>query len=63
MPELGKYAATIHWAWAITLAGLAFVALLSWVQARAAKRKFDAMEARRRGAGDGVKDRVKDGAK
>ncbi len=50
MLELGKYAATIHWAWGITLSLLGFLVVLSWFQARRAKRKYDEMEARRRGA-------------
>ena len=53
MLELGKYAGAILWSWGITLALLAFLIVLTWVQARAAKRKHDEIEARRK-AGEGM---------
>jgi len=51
MLELGKYAGTVYWSWGVTLGLLALIAGLSWVQARAAKRKHDEIEARRRAGG------------
>ena len=49
MPELGKYAGAILGAWGITLALIALLIVLTWVQSRAAKRKHDEIEARRKG--------------
>lgn len=54
MLELGKYAGPILWSWAITLLLMAAIAALSWVQAGAAKRKHDEIEARR-AAGKGAR--------
>ena len=54
MPELGKYAGEILWSWAITLGLLGVLIVLTWVQARAAKRKHDEIEGRRR-AGEGTR--------
>jgi len=53
MLELGKYSGAILWSWAITLGLLGFLIVLSWVQARAAKRKHDEIEARRN-SGEGM---------
>jgi len=47
MPELGKYAGAVLGSWAITLGLLVLLIALTWVQARAAKRKHDEIEARR----------------
>lgn len=52
MPELGKYAGAVIGAWGVTLALLALLILLTWVQSRAARTKLDAIEARRK-AGEG----------
>ncbi len=53
MLELGKYAGAIFGAWGITLALLAILIGVSWVQSRAARRKHDEIEARRK-AGEGM---------
>jgi len=57
MPDLGKYATEVLSAYAISLALLVGVVALSVVQARGARRRLDAAEARRRaqakGQGDG----------
>ena len=48
MFELGKYTGAILGSWGITLGLLAMLIVLTWVQARAAKRKHDEIEARRK---------------
>lgn len=48
MPELGKYAGAILSAFGITLAVLLVVVVMSWLQARKAKRGLDEIEARRK---------------
>ena len=53
MPELGKYAGAILGSWGITLALLALMVVVTWAQARAAKRKHDEIEARGK-AGEGM---------
>lgn len=58
MPELGKYAGAVLGAWGITLGLLALLVVLTWIQARNAKRKHDEIEARRTSgnrAGEGTK--------
>jgi len=54
MLDLGKYAGAILGSWGITLGLLAVMVVLTWVQARRAKRKHDEIEARRK-AGEGTK--------
>jgi len=54
MLELGKYADAILWSWGITLGLLLLLIVLTWVQSRAAKRKHDEIEARRK-AGEAMK--------
>jgi len=49
MPELGKYAGAILSAWGVTLALLALLVVMTWVQARKAKRELEAIEARHKG--------------
>ena len=48
MPELGKYGGAVLGSWGVTLALLAGLILLTWVQSRKAKAKLDAIEARRK---------------
>lgn len=48
MPELGKYAGAILGSWGITLLLLAVMVALTWMQAKTARRKHDAAEARRK---------------
>lgn len=48
MPELGKYAATVLSAYAISLSLLAAIVLLSLWQSRRMKHRLDAAEERRR---------------
>ena len=47
IPDLGKYAATVLWAYGISLALLALIIGLSIWQARRMKRRLDAAEDRR----------------
>ena len=47
MPELGKYSSTVLSAYAISLALLAVIILLSLWQSRRMKARLDAAEARR----------------
>jgi len=54
MLEFGKYAGAILGSWGITLALLGALVVLTWAQARSAKRKHDEIEARRK-AGEGTK--------
>lgn len=51
IPDLGKYAAEVLSAWAVTLAILAAITGLSLWRARAVRRALEAAEARRRGDG------------
>lgn len=53
MPDLGKYAGTVLSAYGISLALLAGIVVLSVVQARRARRRLDAAEARRMRKGAG----------
>ncbi len=58
MLDLGKYSGAILGSWGITLGLLGFLVVLTWVQARSAKRKHDEIEARRQSgdrAGEGTK--------
>ncbi len=48
MPDLGKYAATVLGAYAVSLTLLAVIVILSIWQSRRMKRRLDAAEARRR---------------
>ncbi len=48
MPDLGKYAATVLGAYAVSLTLLAVIVILSVWQSRRMKRRLDAAEARRR---------------
>ena len=48
MPELGKYATAVFSAWGLSLAALAVLIGLSWVQSRRARRNLEAAEARLR---------------
>lgn len=48
MPELGKYAGAVLGSWGVTLAFIAALIALTWVQSRKAKRDLDAIEARRK---------------
>ncbi len=49
MPDFGKNADAIFWAYAITLGLIAALVIWSWVRSRKVKRDLDAMEAKRRG--------------
>lgn len=49
MPELGKYAGAVIGSWAVTLALIAVLVALTWVQSRKARAALDAIEARRKG--------------
>ena len=49
IPDLGKYAATVLWAYGVSLALLLIIVWLSVWQARRMKRRLDAAEERRRG--------------
>ena len=46
MVELGKYAGAVLGAWGVTLALIALLIALTWVQSLRAKRLLDATEAR-----------------
>jgi len=50
MPDLGKYETTVLAAYGLSLVLLAAIVLVTWMQARRAKRRLDEMEARRRGS-------------
>lgn len=52
MPELGKYAGAVFGSWGVTLALLAALIALTWVQSRKAKALLDAIEARRAAKGN-----------
>jgi heme exporter protein D len=49
MPELGKYAGAVLGSWGVTLALLAAVIIVTWVQSRKARRALDEIETRRIG--------------
>ena len=49
MPELGKYAATVLSAYAVSLALIAGIVLITWLRARRVSRQLSEAEARRRG--------------
>lgn len=49
MPDLGKYAVEVYAAYAVSLALLAAIGLISWRQSRKAKAELDAIEARKDG--------------
>ena len=51
MLDLGKYAGAVLSAWGVTLALLALVIVMSWLQSRKAKRELEAIEARRKAQG------------
>ncbi len=55
MLDLGKYAGAVIGSWAATIAIVAALIALSWVQSTRAKRKLDAAEARRKAAREGTK--------
>ncbi len=53
MPDLGPYAGPVFAAYGATLALLALIVALSWRRAARVRRDLAAVEARRKGAGDG----------
>jgi heme exporter protein D len=46
IPELGKYAGTVLWAYAASLLLIAGIVALSWMQARRVRRQLRALEER-----------------
>lgn len=48
MVDLGKYAGAVLSSWAVTLALVALLIVVTWVQARRARRALEQAEARRR---------------
>jgi len=56
IPDLGKYAATVLWAYGISLTLLAAIIVLSVRQARRMRRRLDETEARVRHAAKGGRD-------
>lgn len=50
MPDLGKYAGAVLTSWGATLALIALLIVVSWVQSARARRRLEAAEARREGA-------------
>lgn len=49
MPELGKHAVAVLGAYGATLLLLGGLAVVTWLRARAVRRRLDAAEGRRRG--------------